>query len=165
LKIETKISGAVFAAIPVVMLIASIVCTWAIANGAPSYWKLPFRIACHGIPSRCLALWGTKMPICARCTAIYIGLFAGVVLFMLFAAVRTWRGAGLWDLERDEKVLRTVMFAAALPLAIDGITQALRLRESTNDLRLVTGMLAGVTFGVWVLSAVERPARRVFRDS
>lgn len=163
MKIETKISGAVFAAIPVVMLAAALLCTWAIAHGAPAFWRIPFRVACHGIPSRCLAVWGTKMPICARCTAIYVGLFAGVVVFVLYSAVRS--RAAAWNPERDERLLRYGMFAAALPLAVDGITQALRLRESTNGLRLATGLLAGLTFGLWVLSAVEKPPRQVFHDS
>lgn len=85
------------------------------------------------------------MPICARCTAIYLGLFAGLVLFCLVPSMReTWtRGA---------------LLAAAAVMAIDGGTQALGLRESTNDLRLATGLAFGAALGVWALSAIE--ARR-----
>jgi uncharacterized membrane protein len=52
--------------------------------------------------------------------------------------------------------MRTVAFAAVTPLAIDGLTQLAGLRESNNPLRMATGIAAGLAFGLWVLSAVER---------
>ena len=50
----------------------------AIAHGASMRWRLLFRLFCHGIPQRCLYLWDMPMPICARCTAIYVGLHRGI---------------------------------------------------------------------------------------
>jgi uncharacterized membrane protein len=143
---ETKIAGAVFIAIPVVILAAATATTWAIAHGASMHWRLLFRVMCHGIPSRCLNVWNVPMPICARCTALYGGLFAGLVLFMLIR-----RGS--------ERAFRWMSFIAVLPLFIDGVTQATGLRESTNELRLVTGAIAGFFFGMWVLCAIERAPR------
>lgn len=140
---ETKIAGAVFLAIPVLILAAATATTWAIAHGASMQWRLLFRVMCHGIPSRCLLLWSVPMPICARCTAIYAGLFTGLALFLI---VR--RGS--------ERAFRWIAFAAALPMLIDGVTQAAGFRESTNGLRLVTGAIAGLAFGMWVLCAIER---------
>jgi uncharacterized membrane protein len=142
-KRETLISASVFAAIPVVILSAAILCTWAVAHGASPAWRLPFRLLCHGIPHRCLLMWGIPMPICARCTALYIGLFTGLVTFFVVPWVH-------------EKVVRILMFVAAGAMALDGLTQLARLRESTNDLRLATGLALGFTFGMWVLSAIER---------
>lgn len=86
------------------------------------------------------------MPICARCTAIYAGLFAGLVLFF----VAPWV---------NEKIARWTMWIAATPMAIDGFTQLFRLRESTNSLRIATGSVAGFAFGYWILSAIERRDR------
>ena len=80
MKRDTLIVGAVIAAIAVAILGGSVLCTWAIAHGASMQWRVLFRLFCHGIPSRCLTLWNVPMPICARCTAIYAGLFAGVEL-------------------------------------------------------------------------------------
>lgn len=143
MKRETLIAGAVFALVPMAIVTLAIVCTWAVAHGASPMLRLPFKLICHGIPRRCLTIWNTPMPICARCTAIYAGLFAG--LFTFFVAP--------WI---DEKIARWTMFVAAIPMAIDGLTQLARLRESTNSLRLATGAAAGWTFGYWVLSAIER---------
>jgi uncharacterized membrane protein len=142
MKRDTKIVAAFVAAIPVLILGASTLCSWAIAHGASMRWRLLFRVMCHGIERRCLLMFGVPMPICARCTGIYIGLFAGVVTFILFPIV-------------EERLLRMTMYAAAVPMAIDGITQAIRLRESVNPLRLATGFIAAFTFGIWALTAIE----------
>jgi uncharacterized membrane protein len=139
---ETRIAAAVFIAIPVVIVAAATVTTWAIAHGASRQWRLLFLVMCHGIPARCLTLWNVPMPICARCTAIYAGLFAGLVLFVV---VR----------KGSERVYRWLTFAAAIPVFIDGVTQAIGLRESTNGLRLATGAIVGFAFGMWVLCAIE----------
>jgi len=143
---DTRIAGAVFIAIPVVILSASVAATFAIAHGATPRLRVFFALLCHGIPSRCLTLWGIPMPICARCTAIYAGLFAGLTLFLL---VR----------KGSERLFRWSAIAAAMPILIDGVTQAAGFRESTNGLRLATGLLAGFFFGMWVLCAIETSPR------
>jgi uncharacterized membrane protein len=142
-KRDTLIVGAVIAAVAVAILGSSVVCTWAIAHGASMQWRVLFRLFCHGIPSRCLTLWNVPMPICARCTAIYGGLLGGIVLMRLLPAI-------------GERAARIAMFAAATPLGIDGLTQLTTLRESTNPLRIATGLAAGIGFALWALTAVER---------
>lgn len=142
---NTKIAGSVFACIPLFMLGTATLVTWLIAHGAPMGLRLLFRLSCHGIPSRCLILWGVPMPLCARCVGLYASFFAGLVAFALLPRM-------------EEKLVRIAMWLAVLPLAVDGVTQAVRLRESTNDLRLLTGTMAGFAFGLWVLSAMEARA-------
>ncbi len=149
MKRDTRIAAAVFVAIPLAILSASLACTFAIAQGASAHWRLLFRLVCHGIPRRCLTLWDVPMPICARCTAVYAGFLAGLLLFLVVPWI-------------DERLLRVVLCIASAPLIIDGVTQALRLRESTNDLRLATGLVAGLSFGMWALGAIERPQRGEF---
>ena len=144
MKRDTKIVLAVVAAIPAVILTASSLCSWAISLGASTQWRLLFRIMCHGRPERSLAMFDVAMPICARCVGIYAGLLAGLAAFVLIPYLR-------------ERVIRPFALAAVVPLAIDGLTQLAGIRESTNELRIVTGVIAGLAFGLWVLSAVERP--------
>ncbi len=146
MKKNTKIAAAVFAAIPAGILSAAVAITFAIAHGASLKLRLLFRVMCHGIPSRCLTLWDVPMPICARCTAIYAGLFAGLMLFLVVRC-----GSERW--------FRWIALAAAMPLVIDGLTQATGLRESTNPFRLATGLIAGFFFGMCVLFAIENPPR------
>jgi uncharacterized membrane protein len=142
MKRNTWILAATIASISALILTASVFCTWAIANGASMRWRLAFRALCHGIPTRCLELWSVPMPICARCTAIYVGLIAGILLFLVLPRLRA-------------HVARRVLAFAAVPMFIDGITQLAMFRESTNLLRIETGLLAGAAFAFWALSEVE----------
>lgn len=143
MKRDTKIVLAVVAAIPALILSASAICSFAIASGASMQWRLLFRLMCHGRVERCFLLFGEPMPICARCTGVYLGMLGGIALFWLIPMLR-------------ERVMRGFAFAAVVPLALDGVTQLTGLRESTNSLRVATGLIAGLAFGLWVLSAVER---------
>jgi uncharacterized membrane protein len=85
------------------------------------------------------------MPICARCTALYGGLILGSLLFRFLPAMR-------------QQTARIVVAVALLPMAIDGGTQLLRLRESTNLLRVETGLPAGIAIALWVLTATSVPS-------
>jgi uncharacterized membrane protein len=143
MKRDTKIVLACIAALPTLFLSAATLCTLAIANGASERWRLLFRIMCHGMPSRSLELFGASMPLCARCVGIYAGMLLGIVAFWAVPLLR-------------ERVMRRFALICLTPLAIDGLTQLTGLRESTNELRLATGAIAGLAFGLWVLSAVER---------
>jgi len=142
-KRETLIVGALIGAVAVVILSLATLCTYAEAHGASKWWRLPFRILCHGIPHRCLLLFGARMPICARCTAIYVGLIAGIAVFLIAPWIH-------------ERFLQVTAILAALPMAVDGVTQLLQFRESTNPLRIATGFPAAFFFVMWAMSAIER---------
>ena len=149
---DTRITALCLAALALIILGASIGATVAIAHGASPMLRLPFKLMCHGIPHRCLTLFGPPMPICARCVGIYAGFLAGLALFPVFRRVR-------------ERAMQFVLAAAAIPMFLDGITQAIGLRESTNPLRLATGLTVGAAFGLWALVAIETRARQRFAES
>ena len=152
LRRDTKIVLAFLAAIPTFILGAAALCSWAVATGASMQWRLLFRLLCHGRAERSLSLFGAPMPICARCTGIYLGLLIGIALFPLIRWLR-------------ERVMRVVAIVAVTPLGIDGVTQLLGLRESVNPLRVATGVIAGLAFGLWILSAVQHPRDPAFTTS
>jgi uncharacterized membrane protein len=141
-KRDSAIVAAVLVAISTAILTASVACTWAVAHGASMRWRLLFRLFCHGMPERCFDLWGVPMPICARCTAIYAGLALAIAAFVLLPRL-------------TEHAARLLLLAAVVPLGVDGLTQLVRLRESTNELRSATGLIAGIAFGLWAITAVE----------
>ena len=147
MKRDTKIVAAFLAAVCLLILSASVLCTWAISVGASPRWRLLFRVMCHGFPARSFSLFGTTMPICARCVGIYIGLFAAMAIAFL------WK-TGAW------RIPRMAMLIAAAPLAIDGLSQATGLRESTNVLRIASGLTAAFVFGLWALSELETAVNR-----
>ncbi|RLE72521.1 MAG: DUF2085 domain-containing protein, partial [Thermoprotei archaeon] len=36
---------------------------------------------CHQLPERSIYINGLKLPVCSRCTGIYLGLFSGYIIF------------------------------------------------------------------------------------
>lgn len=134
-----KVGAGLFTGVAVLLLGASVLFTMAVPAGAPPQLRTLFRPFCHGMPERCFTLEGVPMPICARCTGIYAGFLVGVLLML---AVRKLHHLRLpaW--------LALVLVA---PLFIDGVTQGIGLRESTNELRVITGLLAGTALVFWVL--------------
>lgn len=75
------------------------------------------------------------MPLCARCTGIYLFFFIMLLPgFYLHPFL-------------DLTTLFIVFFFTQGPLALDGITQQFGLRTSTNTLRFITGALSGGTLG------------------
>jgi len=61
------------------------------------------RLVCHQLPARSFHLWMTSLPVCARCTGIYVGAAVAAVT-LLFVPARGGRP-------------RTVLFVAMLPTA------------------------------------------------
>ncbi len=99
-----------------------------------------FRIICHRIPSRCLKFNGKFLPLCTRCLGFYSSLIFGFILSLLFGIAHLF--------EKKEMLVLVIIFVS--PLAIDGITQLFRFRESNNYLRLATGFMAGLVCGIGV---------------
>jgi len=88
--------------------------------------------------SRTFALpWGTRRyHICARCAGQVVGVLA-YIGFVIFALSR--------DTGFFTPQVQFLFAFAPLPGAIDWVTQAVGRRESTNAVRLLTGLLAGAT--------------------
>lgn len=94
-----------------------------------------FKPLCHQRASRSFFIWGHQLAVCARCMGVYSGLaFSGVFASALLMARKL----------KPLPVYLLIFFL--IPIAIDGAVQLLGLRESTNIIRLLTGILAG--FGV-----------------
>ena len=84
---------------------------------------------------------GWKMAFCERDLAIYVGL---LVVGLLYARNRDLKPSGFW--------LYGVLI---LPMAIDGFTQLFGWRESTWELRVITGLLFGLASAWLVLPRLD----------
>lgn len=93
------------------------------------------------------AALGWKMAICERDIAIYAAL-------LLVSLIYANRGGAL-------PALHPLAFVAlALPMAIDGVTQLVGWRESTWELRVLTGSLFGIGCAWFVLPTLDAMMRR-----
>jgi uncharacterized membrane protein len=109
---------------------------------------------CHQLPERSFAGGGVQLPVCARDTGIYIGFCVSVVLIGL--------------LHRPERprdfpsTLGWVAFALMLgSMAVDGGTEYAGLRGTTNELRLITGLLSGFAISMLVVPMLNDSVWRV----
>lgn len=87
---------------------------------------------CHQLASRSLFINGNQMPFCARDVGLFLGLVAG---FLTATFVR-------W------KIPPLLVLLGLVPIAIDGGLQLVTSHESTNPLRLATGLIAGLVLAL-----------------
>ncbi len=99
---------------------------------------------CHQHADRSFFINGNQMPFCARCTGIFLGLAFGAFIGSIF---RVRVGLGLYIL-------------IILPMGIDGVLQLLTPYESTNLIRIITGMLVG-TFTSMVFYYIYYDSREI----
>lgn len=85
-------------------------------------------------------VFGYKFPVCARDLAIYGAMILGGLAFPFVRKI-------------DARIAPPLIFfiIALIPIALDGGTQILGLRESTNELRLITGFIAGIAIPFYVI--------------
>jgi len=92
-------------------------------------------VICHRRPDRTLKFRGRYFPVCARCTGIYAGIICFLLILKFIHFTFNFK-------------LLLIASIMIFPTALDGITQLLRLRESTNFIRLVTGFLGGMGYAM-----------------
>jgi len=90
---------------------------------------------CHQKAERSFFINDNQMPFCSRCTAIWLGLAIGLG-FMVF-----------YKIQLNEKFLFAIILSL-VPIGVDGIGQLFGFWESTNIIRVITGLLIGVVCGV-----------------
>jgi uncharacterized membrane protein len=86
---------------------------------------------------------GYKVAVCERDVAIYGSILFGGLLYGVARSFLARRG------RRVPKLPVKVYLIFLIPMAVDGVTQLMGLRESTWQLRLVTGVLVGLAT-VWL---------------
>jgi len=99
-------------------------------------------LVCHQRPERTLIVGGNHLPVCARDTGAFIGLFLGYAL-VLFLRKKKAKGP-------PNLYLSLLMM---LSLWIDSFGQLFQFWTSTNDVRLITGLLFGVVLATWLIYA------------
>ena len=91
-----------------------------------------------------LKLYGIELRLCARCSGYLLGFTAPLLASGLVA-----------NLSRslDVRVQMLACFLLALPYVVDWLTQSWGTRESSNGVRLATGILMGL--GIYLFSRLN----------
>jgi uncharacterized membrane protein len=121
-----------------------------IENGFARFFYNAGDANCHQRASRSFFLNGNQMPFCSRCTAIFLGLAVGVAILIF--------------LNLELNILWIIL--GLVPMAIDGGVQLLNIGyESTNPVRFVTGLLAGIVTGIALGYIVSEMSRMVTNNN
>ena len=83
---------------------------------------------------------GYKLPVCSRDVAIYLAMLLGALALPF---VRR--------LESEEWPDKWLLVAACVPIAIDGGTQLVGMRESSNAIRMATGFIVGFALPFYIV--------------
>jgi uncharacterized membrane protein len=91
---------------------------------------------CHQLPERSFFGGGMQLPVCARDTGIYVGFAVALLI--------------VWALDRGRRASEVPPLGASIILAgfvvimmLDGLTSYAGWRETSNSLRLLTGLMTG----------------------
>ena len=90
---------------------------------------------CHQRIERTFSIDAFNMPVCSRCTGIYLGIFISLITIILLE--RRIKG----EFPSLEIVLITV--SVFLIMGLDVVLSFLQIIESNNIIRLITGFLTG----------------------
>ncbi|NKQ35464.1 MAG: DUF2085 domain-containing protein [Chloroflexi bacterium] len=110
---------------------------------------------CHRLPSHSFTIYGRPLPLCARCTGIYLGI---VLSFLVLGLAGRWRRVNM-----PPTLILLALIGFVGLMGVDGVNSYMHffpdlphVYEPRNWLRLVTGMGAGLTMGVLVFPALAQ---------
>jgi uncharacterized membrane protein len=102
-------------------------------------------IICHQDPSRSFHVMNVPLPVCSRCTAIYVGSLLGVLLFPLIR-----------DLTALAISTSYLLILPSLALGLDVVLDFLGIWNNTFISRSVSGACVGLGYSVAFLVLTHR---------
>jgi len=112
-----------------------------------------FAPICHQSPSRSFFLAGFPLAVCARCFGVYAGFAAGLLLYPFrrgFSSVRVPK----WQ----------TFFLVSAPIVFDTGGNLLRLWDTGDGLRFLTGLLWGAILPFYFIAGIGGLRRSFRRD-
>lgn len=101
-------------------------------------FSIGHKAGCHQRADRSFFFKGYQFPVCARCTGVLIGYCLTIPVYLL------------WKFYYQHCLI------ACLIMLLDWMIQYLKIRESTNIRRLVTGVFGGFgVFGFQMLLTID----------
>jgi uncharacterized membrane protein len=111
-------------------------------------------VICHQMPERSFFIDGRQLPVCARCTGLYLGGGAGVLGWLIWKAAQGWRSFFL----APRRVLAIVV-AAGLPTALSYATGVIGVWDGSNVTRALLAVPLGLSAGAVVAAVATKDLR------
>jgi uncharacterized membrane protein len=123
---------------------ALLLAPYALTSGSPRLISIAGPVygaaglICHQRSERSFHLAGVQMPVCGRCSGLYLSGAAGALLAWLITRH-----------PRHPRRTRAVLIAAAIPTALSVVLEFSGLLYSSNTLRAITALPLGACAG-WI---------------
>lgn len=89
------------------------------------FMEVGARLGCHQMPERSFFLKGYQFPVCARCTGVIISSIVATIVFF------------------KKKISYIICIIMSGVMLADWMLQYLKIKESTNRRRFITGLIGG----------------------
>jgi len=109
-------------------------------------------VVCHQLPERSFALAGRQLPVCARCSGLYLGVALGLLGWFLVRRLRPVPLAG-------PRRLLAVLAIAAVPTTVSWVTGVTGIWDGTNAIRAVLALPLGLGAGAVVAAVAAKDLR------
>jgi uncharacterized membrane protein len=110
------------------------------------------RLICHQLPERSFHLWRATLPVCARCTGIYLG--AAATAIVIAAASRRGSPSRRRRSGETKADPRAVLLIAFVPTAVTLIFEWTTDMTPANWIRALAGVPLGAAVA-WAIGMVD----------
>jgi len=111
-------------------------------------------VICHQLPERSFFLDGGQLPVCARCTGLYLSGAAGFLAWLMWKTARGWRKFAV-----SPRPALVIVIVAALPTALSYLTGVTGLWDGSNVTRAVLAVPLGLSAGAVVAAVATKDLR------
>jgi uncharacterized membrane protein len=109
------------------------------------FFDLAGSLVCHQLPSRSLYAGMMKLPVCARDTGIYSGIFISMLYLAAFRRLKAQKPPGI--------AVSVLLCILMLPMILDGTLSYAGLIDTDNAKRLYTELLFGLALPFFLVPA------------
>jgi uncharacterized membrane protein len=111
-------------------------------------------VICHQQPERSFFIGAHQLPVCARCTGLYVGAAAGFVFWIVLKIARGWRPRVV-----PHRSALAALAIAAVPTVVSVGSGMLGLWDGTNLTRALLAIPLGASAGAVVAAVAAKDLR------
>ena len=111
-------------------------------------------VICHQLPDRSFFINGQQLPVCARCTGLYLSAGAGVCVWLVVKVARGWRPVTV-----PPRRALAVLAITAVPTVVSFASGVLGVWDGSNVTRAMLAVPLGLTAGAIVAAVSAKDLR------
>lgn len=111
-------------------------------------------VICHQLPERSFFLDGRQLPVCARCTGLYLSGVAGLAAWWAVKLLRGWRPQTV-----PSRLAMVLLAIVATPTVVSYLTGVFGVWDGSNQTRALLAVPLGVVAGAVVAAVSTKDLR------